>query len=128
VRALALQHLRLRAPPSVAARVGGSGPAAVAQCWFARGMSAPADGGGDGGSGSDSAVRARVVELVRKFDKIDADKVGSCLCSASIFILFSVSVSVFMSIFAPTSCGPICAMCEWDADMMDVSAYFNSPI
>ena len=39
-------------------------------------MSAPADGGGDGGSGSESAVRARVVELVRKFDKIDADKVG----------------------------------------------------
>ena len=52
----------------------------MARCWFARGMSAPADGGGDGGSGSESAVRARVVELVRKFDKIDADKVGSCLC------------------------------------------------
>jgi len=76
VRALVLQHLRLRAPPSVAARGGGPGPAAVARCWFARGMSAPADGRGDGGSGSESAVRARVVELVRKFDKIDADKVG----------------------------------------------------
>ena len=63
-RALVLQHLRLRAPPSVAARGGGPGPAAVARCWFARGMSAPADGGGDGGSGSESAVRARVVELV----------------------------------------------------------------
>ena len=75
-RALVLQHLRLRAPPSVAARGGGPGPAAVARCWFARGMSAPAGGRGDGGSGSESAVRARVVELVRKFDKIDADKVG----------------------------------------------------
>ena len=80
-RALVLQHLRLRAPSSVAARGGGPGPAAVARCWwFARGMSAPAGGGGDGGSGSESAVRARVVELVRRFDKIDADKVGSCLC------------------------------------------------
>ena len=75
-RALVQQLLRLRAPPSVAARGGGPGPAAVARCWFARGMSAPADGRGDGGSGSESAVRARVVELVRKFDKIDADKVG----------------------------------------------------
>ncbi|RLN40070.1 acyl carrier protein 3, mitochondrial [Panicum miliaceum] len=75
VRALVLQHLRLSAPLPIAARGGGSGPAAMAQCWFARGMSAPADGGGDGGSGSESAVRARVVELVRKFDKIDADKV-----------------------------------------------------
>ncbi|CAN6323360.1 unnamed protein product [Urochloa humidicola] len=81
VRALVLRQLRLRAQPSVAARGDGSGPPAVAQCWFARGMSAPANqdggggGGGDGSSGTESAVRARVVDLVRKFDKIDADKV-----------------------------------------------------
>ncbi|CAL4943121.1 unnamed protein product [Urochloa decumbens] len=75
VRALVLQHLRLRTPPSVAARGGGAGPPAVAQCWFSRGMSAPAEQDGDGSSGSESAVRARVVDLVKKFDKIDADKV-----------------------------------------------------
>ncbi|CAN6304393.1 unnamed protein product, partial [Urochloa humidicola] len=78
VRALVLQHLRLRALPSVAARGGGAGPPAVTQCWFARGISAPAEqngANGDGSSGSESAVRARVVDLVKKFDKIDADKV-----------------------------------------------------
>ncbi|KAF8722054.1 hypothetical protein HU200_022685 [Digitaria exilis] len=77
-RALVLQHLRLRARPSVAACGAGAGPAAVAQRWFARGMSAPADlegGSSDGSPGPESAVRARVVDLVRKFDKIDADKV-----------------------------------------------------
>ena len=56
-----LQHLRLRAPPAVAVLVVRAGDERA-------------------GSGSESAVRARVVELVRRFDKIDADKVGSCLC------------------------------------------------
>jgi NADH dehydrogenase (ubiquinone) 1 alpha/beta subcomplex 1 len=82
VRTLVLQHLRLRAPPSVAARGGGAGPPAVEQRWFAREMSAPADQDGGCSSGSETAVRARVVDLVKKFDKIDADKVSSCLCSA----------------------------------------------
>ncbi|GJN24127.1 hypothetical protein PR202_gb11849 [Eleusine coracana subsp. coracana] len=78
VRTLVLQHLRLRAPPSAtAASRGGGGRDVMAQCGFARGMSAPAgqEGGDAGVSDSESAVRARVVDLVKKFDKIDADKV-----------------------------------------------------
>ncbi|XP_022678926.1 uncharacterized protein LOC101778640 [Setaria italica] len=78
VRTLVLRHLRLRAPPSVAARAGGAGPPAVSQRWLARGMSTPADQDGGCSSGSESAVRARVVDLVRKFDKIDADKSSLC--------------------------------------------------
>jgi hypothetical protein len=57
-----------------------------AQCYgFARGICAPAgqEGGGAGDSYSESAVRARVVDLVKKFDKIDAEKVrfSPLLCS-----------------------------------------------
>ncbi|XP_062211749.1 acyl carrier protein 3, mitochondrial isoform X2 [Phragmites australis] len=73
VRGLVLRHLRLgcrRAPPAIAARGDYGWP----NCGFARGMSAPADQDGGGGS-SEGAVRARVVDLVKKFDKIDADKV-----------------------------------------------------
>lgn len=95
-RALVLQHLRLRPPPSVAARGGGAGPAAVAQRWFVRGMSASADlegGGSDGSPGSESAVRARVVDLVRKFDKIDTDKVASCLSALLLPLSFSLALS-----------------------------------
>jgi len=65
-RALVLQHLRLRASRPGA---GGGGAVLVVRAGDER-----------AGSGSESAVRARVVELVRRFDKIDADKVGSCLC------------------------------------------------
>lgn len=68
-----LQHLRLgcRRAPSVAARGGGGRPALGA---FAREMSTSAsqDAGCDS---SESAVRARIVDLVKKFDKIDAGKV-----------------------------------------------------
>ncbi|GJM95829.1 hypothetical protein PR202_ga12607 [Eleusine coracana subsp. coracana] len=88
VRTLVLQHLRLRAPPTAtAASRGGGGRDVMAQCGFARGMSAPAgqEGGDAGDSYSESAVRARVVDLVKKFDKIDADKVVSSLCSAPVF-------------------------------------------
>ncbi|XP_062211748.1 uncharacterized protein LOC133912835 isoform X1 [Phragmites australis] len=75
VRGLVLRHLRLgcrRAPPAIAARGDYGWP----NCGFARGMSAPADQDGGGGS-SEGAVRARVVDLVKKFDKIDADKVST---------------------------------------------------
>jgi hypothetical protein len=37
---------------------------------------------------SESAVRARVVDLVKKFDKIDAEKVGSWLSSSALICLF----------------------------------------
>jgi NADH dehydrogenase (ubiquinone) 1 alpha/beta subcomplex 1, acyl-carrier protein len=73
VRSAVLQHLRLRAAAPIAARGGGGG--------FARRMSAPA--GQEDSSGSSSElerdIRTRVVNLVKKFDKIDADKVGSCV-------------------------------------------------
>lgn len=69
VRSAVLQHLRLRAAAPIAARGGGGG--------FARRMSAPA--GQEDSSGSSSElerdIRTRVVNLVKKFDKIDADKV-----------------------------------------------------
>ncbi|WVZ59771.1 hypothetical protein U9M48_009870 [Paspalum notatum var. saurae] len=77
-RSLVLQHLRLRlrAAPAIAVRGGGQGPALRG---FARGMTAPAGQEGGGGSSSHSDperdIRARVVGLVKKFDKIDADKV-----------------------------------------------------
>lgn len=81
VRSVVLQHLRLRAAPAIAGR-GGSGRPALYR--LARGMSAPAgqeDSKGSSSSDPERDVRTRVVNLVKKFDKIDADKVGSCLRS-----------------------------------------------
>ncbi|KAL6893489.1 hypothetical protein ACP4OV_007587 [Aristida adscensionis] len=80
VRALVLQHLRLgcrRAAPSSFAVPGGGGRPGLAQCGLARAVSTPAGQEGSGGDSSDreSDVTARVVDLVKKFDKIDADKV-----------------------------------------------------
>ncbi|CAD6213554.1 unnamed protein product [Miscanthus lutarioriparius] len=74
VRSVVLQHLRLRAAPAIAARGGSGRPALYG---FARGMSAPAGQEDSKGSSSDSErdIRTRVVNLVKKFDKIDADKV-----------------------------------------------------
>ncbi|KAL6599536.1 hypothetical protein ACP70R_045673 [Stipagrostis hirtigluma subsp. patula] len=66
VRTLVLRHLRLGCRVAVPGGGAGGRPA-LAQCGFARGMSAPV--------GQESDVRARVVDLVKKFDKIDADKV-----------------------------------------------------
>jgi NADH dehydrogenase (ubiquinone) 1 alpha/beta subcomplex 1, acyl-carrier protein len=91
-RTLVLQHLRLRARPSVAAAThGGGGRAALAHCGFARGMNAPVsqEGGGGCEPDSESAVRARVVDLVKKFDKIDSEKVGSWLSAALICLFIS---------------------------------------
>lgn len=82
VRSAVLQHLRLRAASAIAAARGGSGRPAM--YGFARGLSAPPAGQEDGRSGSSDTERditTRVVNLVKKFDKIDADKVGCCLCS-----------------------------------------------
>ncbi|XP_066336298.1 acyl carrier protein 3, mitochondrial-like isoform X1 [Miscanthus floridulus] len=72
VRSVVLQHLRLRAAPAIAARGGSGRPALYG---FARGMSAPAGQEDSKGSNSDSErdIRTRVVNLVKKFDKIDAD-------------------------------------------------------
>uniref|UniRef100_A0A0E0KG12 Acyl carrier protein n=1 Tax=Oryza punctata TaxID=4537 RepID=A0A0E0KG12_ORYPU len=79
VRTLVLRHVRLacrRAPPSAAA-CGGARPAVY-------GVAAPGHRGMTASAGqegapprdfSEGAVRARVVELVKKFDKIDAGKV-----------------------------------------------------
>ncbi|XP_066336303.1 acyl carrier protein 3, mitochondrial-like isoform X2 [Miscanthus floridulus] len=74
VRSVVLQHLRLRAAPAIAARGGSGRPALYG---FARGMSAPAGQEDSKGSNSDSErdIRTRVVNLVKKFDKIDADNV-----------------------------------------------------
>ncbi|XP_066325714.1 acyl carrier protein 3, mitochondrial-like [Miscanthus floridulus] len=74
VRSVVLQHLRLRVAPAIAARGGSGRPALYG---FARGMSAPAGQEDSKGSNSDSErdIRTRVVNLVKKFDKIDADKV-----------------------------------------------------
>jgi NADH dehydrogenase (ubiquinone) 1 alpha/beta subcomplex 1 len=80
VRSVVLQHLRLRAAPAIAARGGSGRPALYG---FARGMSAPAgqeDSKGSSSSDPERDIRTRVVNLVKKFDKIDADKVGSCFC------------------------------------------------
>uniref|UniRef100_A0A0E0NXU9 Acyl carrier protein n=1 Tax=Oryza rufipogon TaxID=4529 RepID=A0A0E0NXU9_ORYRU len=81
VRTLVLRHLRLacrRAPPSAAA-CGGARPAVYGVVGVApghRGMAASAgQEGGPPRDFSEGAVRARVVELVKKFDRIDADKV-----------------------------------------------------
>uniref|UniRef100_A0A0E0D3H7 Acyl carrier protein n=1 Tax=Oryza meridionalis TaxID=40149 RepID=A0A0E0D3H7_9ORYZ len=80
VRTLVLRHLRLacrRAPPCAAA-CGGARPAVygVVVAPGHRGMAASAgQEGGPPRDFSEGAVRARVVELVKKFDKIDADKV-----------------------------------------------------
>ncbi|KAL5210655.1 hypothetical protein ABZP36_006278 [Zizania latifolia] len=75
VRSLVLQHLRLCAAPSAAPAACGA-RAMPAVYGFARGMTASANREGEPGDSSEgAAVRARVVELVKKFDKIDADKV-----------------------------------------------------
>ncbi|KAF0921720.1 hypothetical protein E2562_016993 [Oryza meyeriana var. granulata] len=76
VRNLVLRHLRLGCHRSAAARGGGGARPAV--YWFAphlREMSASAGQEGGTRDCSEAAIRARVVELVKKFDKIDADKV-----------------------------------------------------
>nr|AAO38021.1 hypothetical protein [Oryza sativa Japonica Group] len=82
VRTLVLRHLRLacrRAPPSAAA-CGGARPAVYRVVGVApghRGMAASAgQEGGPPRDFSEGAVRARVVELVKKFDRIDADKLA----------------------------------------------------
>ncbi|KAF0921719.1 hypothetical protein E2562_016993 [Oryza meyeriana var. granulata] len=75
VRNLVLRHLRLGCHRSAAARGGGGARPAV--YWFAphlREMSASAGQEGGTRDCSEAAIRARVVELVKKFDKIDADK------------------------------------------------------
>ncbi|CAD6205782.1 unnamed protein product [Miscanthus lutarioriparius] len=75
VQSVVLQHLRLRVAPAIAARGGSGRPSLYG---FARGMSAPAgqeDSKGSSNSDPERDIRTRVVNLVKKFDKIDADKV-----------------------------------------------------